>query len=260
MKIATWNVNSLRIRLRHVQEWLKLNSIDVLCLQELKLSDEKFPIDELANSGYNAYFTGQKTYNGVAILINQKSIGQATDVIHNLPNFQDDQKRLIAVTVAGIRIVCGYFPNGQSLESEKFIYKMKWLNAITYWLFEEMKKYPRLALLGDYNIAPEDRDVHDPQKWEGQNLVSPQERKAFSRLENLGLHDAFRLFKQPEKTFSWWDYRMNAFRRNAGMRIDHILLSQALTEVCIDCKVDRTPRTWEKPSDHAPVITTLKYF
>ncbi|GAB3628299.1 exodeoxyribonuclease III [Pandoraea terrae] len=257
MKLATWNVNSLKVRLGHVQEWLTANPVDVLCLQELKLTDDKFPIAELAAHGYTAHFTGQKTYNGVAILVNHAKVGEATDIVRNLPNFPDEQQRLISATIAGTRIVCGYFPNGQSLESDKFVYKLKWLDALTHWLAGEMANHPRLALLGDYNIAPEDRDVHDPKAWEGQNLVSPQEREAFARLEGLGLRDAFRLFDQPEKIFSWWDYRMGAFRRNAGLRIDHILLSAALAERCTACEVDPVPRKWEQPSDHAPVVATL---
>lgn len=258
MKLATWNVNSLKVRLGHVKDWLAVNPVDVLCLQELKLPDDKYPLAELAEAGYRSYFTGQKTYNGVAILVREASGLDATDIVRNLPNFPDDQQRLIAATVGDVRVVCGYFPNGQALDSEKFPYKLRWLDALTHWLGDELAKHEKLAVLGDFNIAPEDRDVHDPKAWEGKNLVSPQEREAFARLQGLGLRDAFRLFEQPEKSFSWWDYRMLGFRRNAGLRIDHILLTGALAERCTACEIDRTPRTWEQPSDHTPVIATLR--
>ena len=258
MQLATWNVNSLKVRLGHVQDWLRSNPVDVLCLQELKLTDENFPITEIAALGYTSHFTGQKTYNGVAMLVNHAKVGEATDLVKNLPNFADEQQRLITATIGGVRVVCGYFPNGQAVDSDKFVYKLNWLDALTHWLSDELVRHPRLALLGDYNIAPEDRDVHDPAKWEGQNLVSPQERQAFARLQGLGLRDTFRMFDQPEKTFSWWDYRMGAFRRNAGLRIDHILVSSALAERCTGCEIDRVPRTWEQPSDHTPVIATFK--
>ncbi|MDE2609690.1 MAG: exodeoxyribonuclease III [Burkholderiales bacterium] len=258
MKIATWNVNSLKVRLGQVQDWLTANPVDVLCLQELKLPDDKYPLAEVNAAGYQSYFTGQKTYNGVAILVREASGLAVTDVVRNLPNFPDEQQRLIAATVGDMRVVCGYFPNGQALDSEKFPYKLRWLDALTHWLSDELPKHGKLALLGDFNIAPEDRDVHDPKAWEGKNLVSPQEREAFARLQGLGLRDAFRLFEQPEKSYSWWDYRMLGFRRNAGLRIDHILLSSALADRCVACAIDRTPRALEQPSDHAPVIATLE--
>lgn len=253
MKLATWNVNSLNVRLPHVLDWLAANQPDVLCLQETKLEDAKFPFDAFTAAGYQAVHAGQKTYNGVAIV----SKHPLQDVAINLPGFADEQKRLIAATVNGIRIVCAYMPNGQSLDSDKFQYKLSWLAALTAWLREELQRHPRLVVLGDYNIAPEDRDVHDPAAWEGQVLVSPQERAIFSGLAALGLADAFRLFEQPENSYSWWDYRMAAFRRNMGLRIDHILLSPALSTGCRSCWIDKAPRKLERPSDHAPVVAEL---
>ncbi|MEI7293636.1 exodeoxyribonuclease III [Paraburkholderia tropica] len=257
MKIATWNVNSLKVRLQHVIDWLGESKVDVLCLQELKLTDDKYPRAELEAHGYRSWFTGQKTYNGVAILVRDGLNVDESSVVRNIPGFEDPQQRVVAVTVEGTRIVCAYFPNGQAPGSEKFAYKLDWLNAMHDWLAAEMQQYPKLALLGDYNIAPEDRDVHDPKAWEGQNLVSPEERAQFQRLIALGFVDAFRQFEQPEKLFTWWDYRMFAFRRNAGLRIDHILLSPALATTLIACEVDKVPRKWEQPSDHTPVIAEV---
>lgn len=257
MKIATWNVNSLNVRKQHVLDWLARDGADVLFLQELKLPDEKFPRDDLAAAGYRSWFAGQKTYNGVAILARDTLPFDEADVVRNIPGFDDPQQRVIAVTIDGTRIVCAYFPNGQSPESDKFVYKLQWLDALHAWLKEELQRHPRLALLGDFNIAPHDQDVHDPSKWVGQNLVSPQERAHFEQLLALGFVDAFRRFEQPEKSFTWWDYRMFAFRRNAGLRIDHILLSPALAATCTACTVDREPRTWEQPSDHTPVIAEI---
>jgi exodeoxyribonuclease-3 len=229
----------------------------VLCLQELKLPGEKFPHAELQAQGYQSWFAAQKTWNGVAILVRSGLKVDEACVVRNIPLFDDPQQRLIAVTVQDVRIVSAYFPNGQAPGTDKFAYKLRWLNALHTWLATELARYPKLALLGDYNIAPDDNDVHDPQAWEGQNLVSPEEREQFARLVDLGLVDAFRQFEQPEKTFSWWDYRMGAFRRNAGMRIDHILLSAQLASHCTSCVVDKTPRQWEQPSDHAPVVAQL---
>ncbi|MGZ7176264.1 exodeoxyribonuclease III [Burkholderia gladioli] len=258
MKIATWNVNSLNVRKQHVLDWLATSHADVLCLQELKLTDDKFPKADLEAAGYRSWFTGQKTYNGVAILVRDTLGVDETDVVKNIPGFEDPQQRVIAATVNGVRIVSAYFPNGQAPDSEKFVYKLQWLDALQAWLKDELTRHPKLALLGDYNIAPEDRDVHDPAKWEGQNLVSPQERARFAALLEMGFVDAFRRFEQPEKTFTWWDYRMMGFRRNAGLRIDHILLSPALAGALTACEVDRVPRTWEQPSDHTPVIATIE--
>ena len=231
MKLVTWNVNSLKVRLTHVLEWLQTNPVDVLCLQETKLTDDKFPIAEINAAGYQVVFSGQKTYNGVAIL----SRHPITDVIKNNPLFPDEQQRIIAATISGMRIVCAYIPNGQSVGSDKYEYKLRWLDGLINWLTSELQQHPKLALLGDYNIAPEDADVHDPAAWEGQVLVSEPERAAFKKLCALNLQDAFRLFPQAEKLYSWWDYRQMAFRRNRGMRIDHILLSPPLSAICTVC-------------------------
>jgi exodeoxyribonuclease-3 len=251
MRIATWNVNSLKVRLPQVLDWLAANQPDVLCLQELKQEDSQFPLAALQQAGYQAVCSGQKTYNGVAILSKSAPI----DVQYGMPNYPDEQKRLIAATINGIRIVCVYIPNGQSLDSDKYQYKLSWLAALQTWLKNELLKHPQLALLGDYNIAPEDRDVFDPQAWADNILVSEPERAAFRALEQLGLRDSFRLFEQPEKTYSWWDYRTMAFRRNMGLRIDHILTSAALE--CSACNIDKSPRKLERPSDHAPVVAEI---
>lgn len=250
MKIATWNVNSLKVRLPHVLDWLATSQVDVLCLQETKTEDKGFPFAELASAGYEAIHNGQKTYNGVAMLARNT----LEEVARDMPDFDDPQKRIIAATVDGVRLICAYMPNGQEVGSEKYAYKLKWLTALREWLQAEIPQYPRLALLGDFNIAPEDRDVHDPVAWQGQILCSEPEREAFRGLLRLGLSDAFRLFDQAEKSYSWWDYRMMAFRRNMGMRIDHILMSAALAAQCRECVIDKTPRKWERPSDHAPVV------
>ena len=276
IRIAAWNVNSLKVRLPHVLRWLqdqekKQQAIDALCLQELKLTDDKYPHQELEAAGYLSMAAGQKTYNGVAIIVRKAALAAiASDAattflkpIRNIPGNDDEQQRILAATIpfAGtkpIRLVSAYFPNGQSPESDKFVYKLNWLSKLQTWLTEELQQNQRLALLGDFNIAPTDQDVHDPKAWEGQNLVSAPERNAFQELINLGLHDSFRMFEQAPKTYSWWDYRMMGFRRNAGMRIDHILLSEALKEKCSASIVDKEPRTWEQPSDHAPVIAVIQ--
>jgi exodeoxyribonuclease-3 len=254
MKLATWNVNSLKVRLPHVLQWLADSQVDVLCLQETKLTDEKFPVAEIEAAGYQVAFTGQKTYNGVAIL-SKHPLGE---VVKNNPRFEDEQQRIIAATIEGMRVVCAYIPNGQSVDSDKYQYKLKWLNGLHDWLTEESQVHENLALLGDYNIAPDDRDVHDPVAWKGQVLVSEPERIEFQRLIALGFKDSFRLFEQADKQFSWWDYRMMAFRRNMGLRIDHILLSNPLAARCTGCVIDKAPRKWEQPSDHTPVIATLE--
>jgi len=253
MKIATWNVNSLKVRLPHVLDWLALAQPDALCLQETKTEDKGFPFEALESAGYRAIHNGQKTYNGVAILARSALVGASCDI----PGFDDPQKRVIAATVDDVRIICAYMPNGQEVGSEKYAYKLKWLAALTDWMREELQRYPKLALLGDFNIAPEDRDVHDPVAWQGQILCSKPERDAFRGLLALGMADAFRLFDQAEKSYSWWDYRMMAFRRNIGLRIDHILLSPALISGCKACTIDKAPRKLERPSDHAPVIAEL---
>lgn len=253
MKLATWNVNSLNVRLPHVLDWIATEKPDVLCLQETKQEDSKFPYDALKEAGYNAVHSGQKTYNGVAIL----SPHAIEDVMFGIPWLNDEQKRLLAATINGIRIVCAYIPNGQSLDSDKYQYKLGWLEALTAYLKAELAAHPKLALLGDYNIAPEDLDVHDPAAWVGQVLVSEPERAAFRAIAALGLHDGFRLFEQEPASFSWWDYRMAGFRRNLGLRIDHILVSDALKSECLRCWIDKGPRKLERPSDHTPVVLEL---
>ncbi|MBB3122386.1 exodeoxyribonuclease III [Pseudoduganella violacea] len=253
MKLATWNVNSLNVRLAHVLKWLEENPVDVLCIQETKLTDDKFPTAAIEAAGYQVVFSGQKTYNGVAIL----SRLPIEDVVKNNPRYEDAQQRILAATIGGVRVVCAYVPNGQAVDTEKYIYKLGWLQSFRDWLADELAKHPNLAVLGDYNIAPEDRDVHDPAAWEGQVLCSDKERAALQALFDLGLQDSFRLFEHPEKTFSWWDYRMLGFQKNKGLRIDHILLSAPLVARCEACIIDRAPRKWEQPSDHAPVIATL---
>lgn len=253
MRLATWNVNSLKVRLPQVLDWLAENPIDVLCLQETKQQDVDFPDTELLAAGYYSVFVGQKTYNGVAILSREP----ATDVQTGIPGYEDEQRRVIAATFGDIRVVDVYIPNGQSPDSDKYQYKLGWLKALHDWLKQELVRYPKLVLLGDYNIAPEDRDVHDPAAWVGNVLVSEPERDAFRALLALGLTDSYRLFEQAEKTFSWWDYRMMGFRRNLGMRIDHILISTPLVAQCKSCIIDKAPRKLERPSDHTPVVVEL---
>jgi exodeoxyribonuclease-3 len=253
MKLAAWNVNSLKVRLPQLLDFLATRAPDAVCLQETKLTDDNFPLADIAAAGYSAVFAGQKTYNGVAIL----SRAGAREVSVGIPGFADEQKRVIAATVEAVRLVCVYCPNGQSLDSDKYPYKLAWFDALAAWLKDELTRYPKLALLGDYNIAPEDRDVHDPAAWVGSVLVSDAERARFRALVDLGLQDSFRLFEQPEKTFSWWDYRMMAFRRNMGLRIDHILLSAPLAQACASSTVDREMRKLERPSDHAPVVAEI---
>ena len=254
-RLATWNVNSLKVRLPHLLEWLAQAKPDVACLQETKTEDANFPLAELEAAGYRAVYCGQKAYNGVAILARS----QPHDVQHGIPNFADDPKRVIAATVDDLRVVCLYAPNGQAVGSEKYQYKLRWYEALTAWLSKELERQPRLAVLGDLNVAPQDRDVHDPKRWEGQIHVSEPERAAMRRvIEEVGLVDAFRLFEQPEREFSWWDYRLAAFQRNWGLRIDHILLSPQLAKRCVACTIDKSPRRLERPSDHAPVIAELQ--
>lgn len=253
MKLATWNVNSLNVRLPHLLDWLDREETDVVCLQETKLEDAKFPVVQLEAAGYHLAFSGQKTYNGVALLSRQP----IHEVVCGNPFFPDEQKRLIAGTVGGVRVISAYVPNGQAVGSDKYAYKLRWLAALAEFLEAELAAHPLLAICGDYNIAPDDRDVHDPRLWEGQILCSEAEREAFQRLLNLGLQDAFRLFPQPERVFSWWDYRMLGFQKNQGMRIDHLLLSSALADRCEAAGIDREPRKWPRPSDHAPAWARL---
>jgi exodeoxyribonuclease-3 len=252
-RLATWNVNSLKVRLPHLLDWLSRAQPDAVCLQETKTEDANFPLLELNAAGYQAVYCGQKAYNGVAILARSTP----ADVQHGIPNFADDPKRVIAATVNDTRVVCLYAPNGQSLGSDKYQYKLRWYEALATWLEDELKKYPKLAVLGDLNVAPEDRDVHDPKRWAGQIHVSEPERAAVRRVAALGMADAFRLFDQPEKQFSWWDYRLNAFQRNWGLRIDLILLSPELAQRCASSTIDTSTRKLERPSDHAPVIAEL---
>ncbi|MCA3242396.1 MAG: exodeoxyribonuclease III [Rubrivivax sp.] len=258
MKLATWNVNSLAVRLPQLLDWLAANPVDALVLQETKLTDDKFPVAELQAAGYAVAFHGQKTYNGVALLSRG---GTAADVVKNIPGFADEQARVITGTVGGVRgsvrVVGGYFPNGQAPDSDKFVYKMAWLDALRGFVQAELAAHPQLVLMGDFNIAPEDRDAWDPVALAGTIHLTPEERTHFQALLGLGLVDAFRLFEQPPKSYSWWDYRMLAFRKNQGLRIDHVLVSDALKPVVQACTIDRLPRKNERPSDHAPVVVEL---
>jgi exodeoxyribonuclease-3 len=253
VKLASWNVNSLRVRLPQLKDWLAASPVDVVGLQEIKLPDEDFPRGEIAALGLHAAWFGQKTYNGVALLA-RRPLG---DVEYGIPGFDDPQRRVIAATVDGVRVVNVYVPNGQTVGSDKYAYKLDWLARLRDYVTASLARHRHLAVLGDYNIAPEDRDVHDPAKWEGSVHVSEPEREALRTLLGTGLTDTFRLFEQPPETYSWWDYRMGAFRRNHGLRIDLVLASQELAGRCIGCHVDRAPRTWERPSDHAPVVASF---
>jgi exodeoxyribonuclease-3 len=253
LKLATWNVNSLAVRLPQLLDWLAANPVDAIVLQETKLVDEKFPQAEIEAAGYRVQRFGQKTYNGVALL----SRADATEVQKNIPGFDDEQARVIVGTVGGVRVIGAYVPNGQAPDSDKFAYKMRWLSALRVWLQEELQRHPSLVLMGDFNIAPEDRDVHDPVAWAGQVLCTPEERAHFQALLALGLVDSFRLFEQGPKPWTWWDYRNLAFRKNQGLRIDHILVSAALAGRVSACEIDRAPRKNERPSDHVPVVVTL---
>ena len=257
MQIATWNVNSLSVRLPQVLDWLAAHPVDVLCLQELKLTEDKFPFDALRSAGYEAACFGQKTYNGVAVLSRQP----LTEVVRNIPGFEDEQARVIAATVetpqGPLRVLNGYFVNGQAPGTDKFAYKLRWLQALHDWVASELAAHPRLVLLGDFNVAPEDRDSYDPVGLEGTIHHTPEERGHFQALLALGLVDAFRLFDQPDKSFSWWDYRMLGFQKNRGLRIDHMLVSPALRPAVAACTIDRAPRKNPQPSDHAPVVLEL---
>ena len=234
-------------------DWLAAQRPDVVCLQETKLEDQHFPQQAIEAAGYQVVFSGQKTYNGVALLARQP----ISDVVCGNPLFPDPQQRLLAASVDGVRVICAYVPNGQAVGSDKYAYKLDWLDALHDWVGEQLAENLQLALAGDFNIAPEDRDVHDPAAWAGQILCSDAERAAFARLQALGLKDSFRLFEQPEKSYSWWDYRMLGFQRNRGLRIDHILLSTPLAERCHAAAIDREMRKLERPSDHAPVIAEI---
>lgn len=250
LKIATWNVNSLKVRLPHVLQWAAEARPDILALQETKCLDEAFPVDDIRAAGYEVVFSGQKTYNGVAIL----SRTHATDVVKDIPALGDHQRRILAATYGDVRVLNLYVPNGESVGSEKYEYKLRWFKQLTAYVVQELQRHSKLVVLGDFNVAPEDRDVHDPQMWEGNVLFSAPERAALADLLSTGLSDSFRLFPQEDRQYSWWDYRMVAFRRNMGLRIDHILVSAALRERCVSCHIDKAPRKWERPSDHTPVI------
>ena len=250
MKIASWNVNSLKVRLPQVLQWLESEKPDIIGLQETKLTDELFPRDELEAAGYRVLCSGQKTYNGVALLSRE----EATDPITDLPGLDDPQRRVLGATVNGVRFLNLYVPNGQEVGSDKYAYKLDWIEKLQAHVRAQLEIHENVVIVGDFNIAPEDRDVYDPAGWADSVLFSPPEREAFRRLLDAGLADAFRLFEQEEKIWSWWDYRMGAFRRDMGLRIDHILVSSALAKSCTACRIDRAPRTWERPSDHAPVV------
>ncbi|MES2998610.1 MAG: exodeoxyribonuclease III [Pseudomonadota bacterium] len=252
--IATWNVNSLRVRLQHVLEWLNLRQPDVLALQETKVEDKYFPEEALRRAGYHILFNGQKTYNGVALI----SRAPMHNLITVLPDCDDIQRRLLIVNIGLLRIVNVYVPNGASVDSDKYTYKLNWLNKLQKHLRQELNQHPNLIVLGDFNIAPEDRDVYDPAAWQGNVLVSPKERRALQEMLGLGLHDSFRLLNPEPGHYSWWDYRAGAFRRNHGLRIDHILSSTALAPHCVSCEIDKEIRGWGKPSDHVPVIASYQ--
>ena len=253
LKLATWNVNSLKVRLEQVLQWFESSLTDVLALQETKLTDENFPAHIFLERGLHVVFSGQKTYNGVAII----SKHPISDVVTDIPDLIDPQRRIVAATIAGIRLINLYVPNGAAVGSDKYEYKLMWLEKVITFTKQQLNHYPYVAVVGDFNIAPEDRDVHDPDIWNGCVLVSPQERQAFFELVSLGLNDSFRNFPQDDKLFSWWDYRAAAFRRTRGLRIDHILLNDALNAQCLQSCIDVEPRRVERPSDHTPVWVTL---
>ncbi|HKK14651.1 MAG TPA: exodeoxyribonuclease III [Gammaproteobacteria bacterium] len=254
MKIATWNVNSLRVRLPQVLQWLQAHKPDLLALQETKLEDTRFPEADFQAAGYHALYSGQKTYNGVAILAR----GPGSDRVTDIPGLDDPQRRVLGATFGRLRLINLYVPNGEAVDSPKYAYKLDWLDKLTGFLSDELARHEQLVVVGDFNIAPDERDVYDPLVWEGRVLFSQPEREAFKGLEALGLCDTFRLFDQPDGSFSWWDYRMRGFARNLGLRIDHVLASRALCDACTGCRVDKEPRGWERPSDHAPVVAQFE--
>ncbi len=254
LRIATWNVNSLRVRLPHVLDWLALAKPDVLALQEIKMQDEQFPYEQFQQIGYQAIVSGQKTYNGVATLTRFA----ATDIVKDFPDFVDPQRRVLAATISGIRVLNLYVPNGESVDSEKYQYKLAWLAKLHNYCQQQLQQHDKMIILGDFNIAPDDRDVHDPTAWAGHVLVSERERQALQGLTDLGLVDTFRLFTQDDKIFSWWDYRGGAIWKNHGLRIDHIFATQALAERAESCEIDKKPRKRKRPSDHAPVIAQFR--
>lgn len=251
LKVASWNVNSLNVRLPHVLAWLAEAGPDVLGLQETKMTDDKFPVDALRDAGYHAVYSGQPTYNGVAILCRQPP---GDDVVTDVPGLDDPQRRILAATVDGVRVINLYVVNGKEVGSDKFDYKMHWLERVTDWIGDEMQRHDDVIVMGDFNIAPEDRDVHDPEAWHEKILCSTPEREALGRILDLGLSDTFRQFEQPDKSWSWWDYRQAAFRRNMGLRIDLVLASRSLAGACSAAYIDVEPRRQERPSDHTPVV------
>jgi len=250
LRIATWNVNSLRVRLPHVLQWLESEQPDVLALQETKLTDENFPVEEIRNAGYQVIFSGQKTYNGVATLSKTK----ATNVITDFPGFDDPQRRILFTNIDNVAILNLYIPNGSEVGSDKYRYKLEWLSHLQNFTDMLVNRFENVVLLGDFNIAPEDRDVHNPDAWEGKVLVSQAERDALRSLLKNSLVDCFRIFEQEENSFSWWDYRAAGYQRNLGLRIDHILATDSLADLCTACRIDKTPRGLERPSDHTPVV------
>ena len=254
MKIATWNVNSLKVRLPHVLDWLATSQADILCLQETKTTDENFPADEIAAAGYHVVFSGQKTYNGVAIISKEA----AGDVITDVAGLDDPQRRILGATIGGTRILNLYVVNGQEVGSEKYAHKLHWLDKVTDHISAQLQQFERFVVLGDFNIAPDDRDVHDPEAWHERILCSTPEREALQKIQQLGLVDTFRLFDQEEQSYSWWDYRAAGFRRNRGLRIDLVLASRSLADSCRACNIDKEPRRLERPSDHTPVMAEFE--
>lgn len=254
MKIATWNVNSLRVRMGHVRRWLQEHQPDILAMQETKCMDDAFPALEFQALGYQIVYSGQKTYNGVAIASREA----VSDVVTDMPGTADHQRRLLAATIGGVRVIDVYVPNGKDLAAPEYGYKLGWLQDLADYVRDQLRGHARLVVLGDINIAPEPRDVHNPTLWEGRLLYSQPERDAFGTLLSVGLEDQFRLFEQPEKSFSWWDYQMGAFRRDLGLRIDHILGSREMSALCTGCTIDKDPRRWERPSDHTPVVAEYR--
>lgn len=253
IKLASWNVNSLKVRLDQVLEWIESSKVDVLALQETKMVDEQFPVDTFTSRGFSVAFSGQKTYNGTAIVSRQP----LSDTLTDIPSMDDPQRRILVATIGDLRLINLYVPNGAEVGSDKYEYKLAWLNSVSHFIKEQLSLYPKLAVVGDFNIAPEDRDVHAPDEWQGCVLVSEPERKAFNRLIGLGLHDSFRELNPESQVYSWWDYRAAGFRRNRGLRIDHILLSTSLMQMCTEVAVDVEPRRADRPSDHAPVWAFL---
>lgn len=255
-KIASWNVNSLKVRLPHVQQWLEKAQPDVLVLQETKTINENFPLNEIHDMGYEVVFAGQKTYNGVAILAKNGYLIE--DVVTDLPNLDDPQRRILTATINGVRILDLYVVNGSEVGSDKFNYKLDWISKVTSWIEEQAKHHKKFVILGDFNIAPTDRDVHNPKSWHERILCSTPERNALQAIKDIGFVDSFRLFEQEDETYSWWDYRSGGFNKNMGLRIDLVLSSLPMAEQCTASYVDPEPRGWDRPSDHAPVISEYR--